>query len=180
MRDYPAPEEFTFFETLNDSAMVKFVGLKGGVVPRQEERKEKESTPVSTESSKVRNPSPHREPNPAAKADPGSAPPPPEAVSPLSRPSETVERDSADRYRVQVGSFRKLDRARFLMNRLRERRYPAYLTQVLLPQKGGLWHRVIVGDYPDLETAQTTARTLRKRESLNPAIVRQAAGPHPS
>jgi cell division septation protein DedD len=72
-------------------------------------------------------------------------------------------------YTVQVSSFRSMDQASDLKDRLSKRGYTAYVQSVDLSDKG-TWHRVRVGNYRDKDGAERVASDIRNRESL-PAMV---------
>jgi cell division septation protein DedD len=72
-------------------------------------------------------------------------------------------------YTVQVSSFRSMDQASELKDRLSKRGYTAYVQSVDLSDKG-TWHRVRVGNYRDKDGAERVASDIRNRESL-PAMV---------
>ena len=71
---------------------------------------------------------------------------------------------------VQVSSFRELDGARALQNRLSKNGYPAFLREAVIPDKG-VWYRVYLGRYPDKESALLAAESAKINENLS-AVVR--------
>jgi cell division septation protein DedD len=84
---------------------------------------------------------------------------------PAARPVSSQAGD----YTVQVSSFRSMDQASDLKDRLSKRGYTAYVQSVDLSDKG-TWHRVRVGNYRDKDGAERVASDIRNRESL-PAMV---------
>ncbi len=62
----------------------------------------------------------------------------PEASSPL-------------QYAIQVTSLKELDKANAVRDKFRSRGYPAYCQSSEV--RGGIWHRVRIGPYPDRHTA---------------------------
>jgi hypothetical protein len=144
----PIAHQFTFFETLEDKTMTKYVGLHG------------EMFPVSLPERPVRS---HRkivgpakfEPNKNVKAIEGKKPP------------------MLPRFAVQVSSFRDVKMASALKMKLQKKGFDAYLMEIELPNDGGRWHRVFLGQYVDEALARKAAERARQEYKLNVAVIKK-------
>ncbi|MEE9258200.1 MAG: SPOR domain-containing protein [Nitrospinaceae bacterium] len=169
----PEKETFTFFETLSDASMEKFVGLDGEIhspptrvsAPHPPEPKD-----LSDEKTMSRPPAPASEDLKTQTASVEAAPPP--SIS-IVRQLEELSSGKVLRFAVQVSSFRDLARAEALKVRLEKKGYPVFLTTADLPGRGGEWHRVLLGRYGDWETANRAAQKARDEEKLNAVVIRQ-------
>ena len=161
-------EEFTFFETLGDPAMNKFIDLDGNVVELDTDSRSRASASTSSASKEPilssREPvSPSKES--AIEKKPAPAP---ATVEPVKR----VEVPSAG-YAVQVSSFRERKLARALEEKLTKKGYPVFLTAVRIPGKDEVWHRVFIGRYADKQTALNTAHKVKETERLDAVVLWQ-------
>ena len=143
---------YTFFETLNDPTMTRYVGLNGKLLPTKiaatplipPVEKQMESEPLA---------------KPEIKHDRN-----------IRTPTEIGGRP---RYAVQVSSFRDAGRAGALKMHLQEKGFDAFLMQAELADHAGTWHRVFLGRYADEEKAQEAARMTRSLYNLNAVVVRK-------
>ena len=143
---------YTFFETLNDPTMTRYVGLNGKLLPTKiaatplipPVEKQVESEPLA---------------KPEIKHDRN-----------IRTPTEIGGRP---RYAVQVSSFRDAGRAGALKMHLQEKGFDAFLMQAELADHAGTWHRVFLGRYADEEKAQEAARMARSLYNLNAVVVRK-------
>ena len=143
---------YTFFETLNDPTMTRYVGLNGKLLPAKiaatplipPVEKQVESEPLA---------------KPEIKHDRN-----------IRTPTEIGGRP---RYAVQVSSFRDAGRAGALKMHLQEKGFDAFLMQAELADHAGTWHRVFLGRYADEEKAQEAARMARSLYNLNAVVVRK-------
>ena len=143
---------YTFFETLNDPTMTRYVGLNGKLLPAKiaatplipPVEKQVESEPLA---------------KPEIKHDRN-----------IRTPTEIGGRP---RYAVQVSSFRDAGRAGALKMHLQEKGFDAFLMQAELADHAGTWHRVFLGRYADEEKAQEAARMARSLYKLNAVVVRK-------
>jgi hypothetical protein len=78
-------------------------------------------------------------------------------VDRLPRPG-TVVAEADSRYELQAGAFSAPERARELRDRLQTRGYSAYIRRNV--DDRGLWHRVLVGPFPDQESALAAGREI--------------------
>ena len=152
---------YTFFETLSDPTMTRYVGLNGKLLP----------TVLPTAKPVV----------PAKIVITPLTPPVEKQVKsePLAKPEtkheqiSTNEIEGRPRFAVQVSSFRDAGRASAEKMRLQEKGFDAFLMEAELADNGGTWHRVFLGSYADEEKAQEAARMARSQYELNAVVVRK-------
>ncbi len=148
----PVSHQFTFFETLKDKTMTKYVGLHGemlsGSLPARPARSH----------SKIIEPA---EPKKNIKTR--------ETVAEEKKPS------MLPRFSVQVSSFRDVKMASVLKMKLQKKGFDAYLMEVELPNHGGIWHRVFLGQYTDEALAQKVAERARQEHKLNAVVVKKTS-----
>ena len=65
--------------------------------------------------------------------------------------NETPEPKTSGKFAIQVASLKDLGQAQMLMNKFKEKGYPAFFQSSNL--NGQTWHRIRIGPYPDKETA---------------------------
>ena len=143
---------YTFFETLNDPTMTRYVGLNGKLLPAKIA-----ATPLIPPAEKQVESEPLAKPE--IKHDRN-----------IRTPTEIGGRP---RYAVQVSSFRDAGRAGALKMHLQEKGFDAFLMQAELADHAGTWHRVFLGRYADEEKAQEAARMARSLYNLNAVVVRK-------
>jgi len=88
-----------------------------------------------------------------------------EIAKPETAPSETVIAETpkpatAGKFAIQVASLKDLDQARMLMNKFKEKGYPAFFQSSNL--NGQIWHRIRIGPYPDRELAVKDQNRLKQ------------------
>lgn len=154
----PVSHQFTFFETLEDKTMTKYVGLHGEMLPVSLPAKS-----VSSSRKKVNS-------RPAVE---------PEKTSLKSKTSEIVKEEknpspsTPPRFAVQVSSFRQEERAGALKIKLQKNGFDSFLMETELPNHGGKWYRVFLGKYNDEELAHKDAERARQEYNLNAVVVRK-------
>ena len=148
----PVSHQFTFFETLKDKTMTKYVGLHG------------EMLPVSLPAKPARSHSKIIEP---AKLEPKNN------IKDIV--AEEKKRPMLHRFVVQVSSFRDVKMASILKMKLQKKGFDAYLMKIELPNHGGVWHRVFLGKYTDEALAQKAAERARQEYKLNAVVVKKAS-----
>jgi len=150
----PVSQQFTFFETLKDKTMTKYVGLHG------------EMLPVSLYAKPVR---PHRKIIEPAKLEPKKN----------IKARETVAGEKKlsilPRFAVQVSSFRDVKMASVLKMKLQKKGFDAYLMKIELPNHGGVWHRVFLGQYTDETLARKAAKRARQEHKLNAVVIKKTS-----
>ena len=151
---------YTFFETLNDPTMTRYVGLNGKLLPAVLPL---ERTVIVPAKSTAIIPPVEKQ----VKSEPLAEP-----EIKLDRNIRT-ENEGRPRYAVQVSSFRDAGRAGALKMRLQEKGFDAFLMQAELADHAGTWHRVFLGRYADEKKAQEAARMVRSQYKLNEVVVRK-------
>jgi cell division septation protein DedD len=73
-------------------------------------------------------------------------------------------------FAVLVGSFKSKDNALALRQKLQNKGYPVANYPIEFPGKGGVWYRVIVGNYKDAQDAKKVASELKAKEKV-PALL---------
>ena len=148
----PVSHQFTFFETLKDKTMTKYVGLHG------------EMLPVSLPDKPAHSHSKIIEP---AKLEPKKN------IKPIVE--EEKKPTMLSRFVVQVSSFRDVKMASILKMKLQKKGFDAYLMKIELPNHGGVWHRVFLGKYTDEALAKKAAELARQEYKLNAVVVKKAS-----
>jgi septal ring-binding cell division protein DamX len=92
-------------------------------------------------------------------------------------PSSSVKRavpsaQSRKPYRVQVSSFRKLTQARALESTLKQKGYSAFVMSVEVSKTKGHWYRVFLGDYQTAENARAAARKAQRLHHLKTLVLK--------
>ncbi len=146
----PVSHEFSFFETLNDKTMTKYVGLHGEMLPL--------SSPAK--------PVPLFE-----KKNTSSV-----AVEPLKSDLKEKQPLPFHQFFVQVSSFRDQKKAGALKTKLQEKGFDSFLIEMELSNHEGKWYRVFLGKYSNKELASKDAERARKEFSLNAVVVRKTLG----
>ncbi len=154
----PVSHKFTFFETLEDKTMTKYVGLHGEILPV--------SLPSSAKPSK-----------PLLK--PAVKPAKPESkvqVAKLIQEEKKPPTTTSYRFAVQVSSFRNEKMAGALKIKLQKKGFDAFLMETELPNHGGKWFRVFLGHFSDEGMAKKAADQARLEHKLNAVVVRNTLG----
>ena len=151
------PEDFTFFDTLDDPAMKKYLALNGSIVSLKDENYYK---------SNDLNPKENR--SPASKVtQPVFANISNSGARKLKAQNQTEP--STPGFVLQVGSFQEFQRADDLKNKLTNSDYSVFISSTWVEEKGQSLHRVFVGTFLkkiDAEKAAVGIKELEKIESL--------------
>jgi cell division septation protein DedD len=88
-----------------------------------------------------------------------------EVKKPAPAPAETAiaempKPSTPGKFAIQVASLKDLDQARILMNKFKEKGYPAFFQSSNL--NGQIWHRIRIGPYPDRELAVKDQNRLKQ------------------
>ena len=151
----PVSPQFTFFETLKDKTMTKYVGLHGEVLPFP--------LPLSTQPLNLKEKKSVKTPIAQSVKAPVE-----EDVKLENKPQPSVFT-----FAVQVSSFRDEKKAGILKTDLQIKGFDAFLMEAELPNHGGKWYRVFLGRYSDEVLARKDAELARKEHKLNSVIVRK-------
>lgn len=98
-----------------------------------------------------------------------NTPPKPAPVAKATPPAPKAT--AAGAFVVQVASFRTIEDAQKLADRLQKGKVAVFIEKADLGEKG-VWHRVLAGPYVDREAAEQVVRELKERERLA-ALVRR-------
>ena len=157
----PVSHQFTFFETLNDKTMTKYVGLHGEMLPVSSPAKPVSLFKEKNISSLVVEP---------AKSDQKSK------TLNIVRKEKQPSPSTLHRFFVQVSSFRNQKKAGALKTKLQEKGFDSFLIETELPNNKGKWYRVFLGKYSDEELAAKDAERARKEFRFNAVVVRKTLG----
>ena len=149
----PVSPQFTFFETLEDKTMTKYVGLHGEVLPFSLPAKslnliKKEPVEIIIKRS--------------VKAQVKEN----VRIEKKPQPSTSI-------LALQVSSFRDEKKAAILKTELQKKGFDAFLMEAELPNHGGKWYRVFLGRYSDEDLARKDAERARQEHKLKSVIVRK-------
>ena len=144
-------DKLTFFETLVDPLMRKFVGLNGSIIEPQEVANDKTSDFVSRDKKSST-------PQPASM----------DAKEPLSSEAQKQADSLESGFVLQVGAFHKVEGANLLKNNLGKKGYPVFVEETRMPGSNKALHRVFVGKFVDKRVAEKTAISLKEIENIDP------------
>ena len=152
----PVSHQFTFFETLEDKTMTKYVGLHGEMLPVSLPSK----PALLSQDKKV------------SKFEAGPF------ISKL-EPTKKIKRKKKSskltppRFAVQVSSFRNEKMADELKIKLQKKGFDSFLIKIELPNHGGKWFRVFLGKYSDEELARKDAKRASDEFKFNAVFVKK-------
>lgn len=148
--------DYTFFKTLTTSNANNFPGLK-------------KTTLAKTTHTNISKPKKVALKQPIAKTKINKYQP----VIPTTISVDKLQVPDSSGYMVQVSSFRELAGAEVMKNQLLANGYSAFLTEVVIPDKG-IWYRVYLGRYANREKALEAAESAKTRDKLS-AVVHQVS-----
>ena len=151
-------DEYTFFSTLHDPSMQKFVGLEGVVVKKNEAAGDKlmaldinkaNSRDVKLNDLIVKH-----------------------NIQAINKNLETgkINNKLTPGFSLQVGSFKKVELAEFLETNLKNKGYPVYVESVLINEIGQVWYRVFVGRFSTKIEAEKIGIKVKEVEGLASVI----------
>ena len=151
------PEDFTFFDTLDDPAMKKYLALNGSIVSLKDENSYKSNDLT-----------------PSVNGSPASKVTQPFSVNISISGAKIIKglnqtEPSTQGFVVQVGSFQEFQRADDLKNKLINSDYPVFISSTWVEEKRKALHRVFVGTFLkkiDAEKAAVEIKESEKIESL--------------
>ena len=144
-------DKLTFFETLVDPLMRKFVDLNGSIIEPQEVANDKTSDFVSRDKKSST-------PQPASM----------DAKEPLSSKAQKQADSLESGFVLQVGAFHKAEGANLLKKNLGNKGYPVFFKKTRMPGSNKALHRVFVGKFVDKRVAERTAISLKEIENIDP------------
>ena len=188
----PAPVkkyDYTFFETLEDVDLERYVDLDGKVKvmkktvhswvddvekvihePRillasYKEPEEESDKPSSYEDiiNKL---------DDLMKEEPKKKVTPPIVPAGSAKRAVTPSAISSKTYRIQVSSFRKLSHARALESKLQKKGYSAFVKSVEVSKSKGTWYRVFLGEYQTEASARAAAQKAQRLHKLKTIVLK--------
>ena len=145
-------DKLTFFETLVDPLMRKFVGLNGSIILGPQEVANDKTSDFVSRDKKSSTPQP-------ASID---------AKEPLSSEAQKQADSLESGFVLQVGAFHKVEGANLLKNNLGKKGYPVFVEETRMPGSNKALHRVFVGKFVDKRVAEKTAISLKEIENIDP------------
>jgi hypothetical protein len=152
------PEDFTFFDTLEDPAMKKYLGLNGSIVSLKDENYYKSNDL-----------NPRVNGSPASKVTQQvSGNIPISGARKIKGQNQTEQ--STQGFVVQVGSFQEFQRADDLKNKLINSDYSVFIASILEEEIGQTLHRVYVGTFLKKIDAEKAAVELKESEKIESLV----------
>ena len=152
------PEDFSFFDTLDDPAMKKYLGLNGSIVSLKDENYYKSNDL-----------NPRVNGSPASKVTQQvSGNIPISGAGKIKGQNQTEQ--STQGFVVQVGSFQEFQRADDLKNKLINSDYSVFIASILEEEIGQTLHRVYVGTFFKKIDAEKAAVELKKSEKIESLV----------
>ena len=151
-------DEYTFFNTLHDPSMQKFVGLEGVVVKKNEVANDKvmalDLSKTNSRDIKVK--------NPIVKNN----------IESINKKLDTGKKNNKIKsgFSVQVGSFQEIELAEILETDLEAKGYPVYVESAFINEKSEVWYRVFVGRFSTKIEAEKIGIKVKEVEGLASVI----------
>jgi cell division septation protein DedD len=158
----PSKNEITF----NDSPPKQAVGVVAADEPRSTAKAEKVAKTDTKEIAGAK-----REEPPAAKVSEKrneKAAPAPETAKKIETTETADAKNTGNVWRAQVNAFPDERSAKQIVDRLKNKGYNAYVTEV--QNRGKSWYRVSVGKYNSREEADKMVESLRNKENFPKAF----------
>ena len=188
----PAPVkkyDYTFFETLEDVNLERYVDLDGKVKVMKKtvhswvddvgkvihepkillasykdpEEKSEKSTSYEDIINKL---------DDLMKEEPKKRVTPPVAPTGSAKKAVTPSVISRKHYRIQVSSFRKMSHARALESKLQKKGYSAFIKSVEVSKAKGTWYRVFLGEYQTEASARAAAQKAQRLHKLKTIVLK--------
>ena len=203
----PAPVkqyDYTFFETLDDVNLERYVDLDGKVKvmkktvhswvdevgkvihePRillasYKDPDEGPSHPSSSYEDIIHKLDDLMKEKPKKATAPQTAPPSstkrysPPRISSDSAKQTAPAATSLKPYMVQVSSFKKLSHARSMQFKLQQKGYSAFVKSVEVSKDKGIWYRVFLGKYQTEANARAAAQEAQRRHNLKTIVLKSS------
>ena len=151
-------DEYTFFNTLHDPSMQKFVGLEGVVVNKNEAAGDKLMA-LDINKANIRD----------VKLNDSIVK---HNIQPINKNLETgkINNKIIPGFSLQVGSFQKVEFAEFLETDLEKKGYPVYVEAALINEMGQVWYRVFIGRFSKKIEAEKIGIKIKEVEGLASVI----------
>ena len=152
------PEDFTFFDTLDDPAMKKYLALNGSIVSLKDENYYKSNDL-----------NPRVNGSPASKVTQQvSGNIPISGAGKIKGQNQTEQ--STQGFVVQVGSFQEFQRADDLKNKLINSDYSVFISSSWVKEKRKGLHRVFVGTFLTKIDAEKAAIEIKESEKIESLV----------
>ena len=151
-------DEYTFFNTLHDASMQKFVGLEGIVDNKNEVAGDKlmvlDINKANSQDVKLD--------VPIVKHN----------IQTINKKLETGKENNkiTPGFSIQVGSFQKIELAEILEIDLEKKGYPVYVESTLFNEMGQVWYRVFIGRFSTKIEAEKIGIKIKEVEGLASVI----------
>ena len=151
-------EDFTFFDTLDDPSMKKYIGLNESIVSLKKEDYNRSNDLIL--STKRNSASLSTPPIPTSSS-----------ISTVIDIKNVKKNNSSTRgFALQVGSFQDFKRADSLKNKLAKYDYPVFISSTLLKSNEQTLYRVLVGTFSRKKDAEKVAIEIKGAEKIEPLI----------
>ena len=151
-------DEYTFFNTLHDPSMQKFVGLEGVVEKKNEVANGKlmalDLNKMNSQDIKLKDPIVENN------------------IESINKKLDTGKKNNKIKpgFSVQVGSFQKIELAEILETDLEAKGYPVYVESAFINEKSEVWYRVFVGRFSTKIEAEKIGIKVKEVEGLASVI----------
>ena len=151
-------DEYTFFNTLHDPSMQKFVGLEGVVEKKNEVANGKlmalDLNKMNSQDIKLKDPIVENN------------------IESINKKLDTGNKNNKIKpgFSVQVGSFQKIELAEILETDLEAKGYPVYVESAFINEKSEVWYRVFVGRFSTKIEAEKIGIKVKEVEGLASVI----------
>ena len=151
-------DEYTFFNTLHDPLMQKFVGLESPVVNKKEVFSDKlmalDLNKTNSRDVKLK--------DPIVKNN----------IESINKKLDTGKKNNKIKpgFSIQVGSFQKIELAEILETDLEAKGYPVYVESAFINEKSEVWYRVFVGRFSTKIEAEKIGIKVKEVEGLASVI----------
>ena len=150
--------DFTFFDTLDDPSMKKYIGLNGSIVSLK--KKDYNRSDGLILSAKRNSESLTTLPIPKRSSIPTEI-----DVKNLKKNNPPTRG-----FALQVGSFQDFKRADSLKSKLAKYDYPVFISSILLKNNERTLHRVFIGTFSRKKDAEKVAIEIKGSEKIEPLI----------
>lgn len=158
-----AAKEETVYESDSKTALAQPLGETKAKETKEVKEVAEAKAPAKAETKEKKNPT--KEPPPAKVAEKAVEKSPPVDVA---KAEEGEGKETGKNWRVQVNAYPDELSAKQIVDRLKNKGYNAYFSEVRY--KGKVWYRVSVGKYASKEEADKVRESLRTKENFAKAF----------